>query len=145
MVVGSARCTPRVRAYLNGKPGSPLSNHGVTLSKIERFKRGGLPVDDAASFSSHSRLRAARVTPSGDAATRYSMMREVLLTYLSPILVDSVLERALHTRQLTPDSVGDAELAELASDVMVGLRLFVAEERLSKLMLQLADILGGVE
>ena len=34
------------------------------------------------------------------------------------------------------------QLAELASDVMVGLRLFVPEERLSQLMLDLAEILG---
>jgi hypothetical protein len=111
---------------------------------MERFKRHALPTDDAASLSSHSRLRAAGASHgSGEYAMRYGMMREVLLGYLSPILVDSVLERALHARKLTARSVSDTELAELASDIMVGLRLFVPEAQLSKLMLQLADIIGG--
>ncbi len=68
-------------------------------------------------------------------------MREVLLKYLSPILVDSVLERALATRRLDAVSLNGAQLAELASDIMVGLRLFVPEERLPTLMLALAEIL----
>jgi hypothetical protein len=112
---------------------------------MERFKRYPFPADDAAS-SSQSRVRAAQATPSsGEYAMRYTLMREVLLGYLSPILVDSVLERALHARKLTARLVNEAELAELASDIMVGLRLFVAEDRLPKLMLQLAEILGGDE
>ena len=72
---------------------------------------------------------------------RYGLMREVLLSYLSPILVDSVLTRALDARHLTAASVDEAQLAELASDIMVGLRLFVPEERLPTLMLALADVL----
>jgi hypothetical protein len=112
---------------------------------MERFKRDALP-NDPASLSSHSRLRAAHPKPgSGEHALRYSLMREVLLGYLSPILVDSVLERALQARKLSARSVSEAELAELASDIMVGLRLFVAEDRLPKLMLQLAEVLGGDE
>jgi hypothetical protein len=71
------------------------------------------------------------------------MIREVLLGYLSPILVDSVLERAVRTRNLSSKSLTDSELEELVSDIMVGLRLFVDEERLPKLMLALAEILGG--
>jgi hypothetical protein len=68
-------------------------------------------------------------------------MREALLAYLSPILVDSVLERALAARRLKAGSLNGAQLAELASDIMVGLRLFVPEERLPTLMLALAEIL----
>jgi hypothetical protein len=66
----------------------------------------------------------------------------VLLTYLSPILVDSVLTRALQSRRLEAASLDEAQLAELASDIMVGLRLFVPEERLPTLMLALADVLA---
>lgn len=68
-------------------------------------------------------------------------MREVLLTYLSPILVDSVLTRALDARRLTASSLNETQLAEVASDIMVGLRLFVPEDRLPTLMLALADVL----
>lgn len=111
---------------------------------MERFKRYALPAVESSSTSSHSRLRTARVTPgSGEYALRFGMMREVLLGYLSPILVDSVLDRALRARNLSPRSLNDAELEELVSDIMVGLRLFVDEERLPKLMLALAEILGG--
>lgn len=68
-------------------------------------------------------------------------MREVLLAYLSPVLVDSVLGRALSTRRLDAATVSGAQLAELTSDIMVGLRLFVPEARLPTLMLALAEIL----
>jgi hypothetical protein len=76
---------------------------------------------------------------------RYGLMREVLLKYLSPILVDSVLTRALESRKLAATSLTDAQLAEMASDIMVGLRLFVREDRLPSLMLDLAEILEGHE
>jgi hypothetical protein len=76
---------------------------------------------------------------------RYGLMREVLLKYLSPILVDSVLMRALKSRKLVATSLTDAELAEVASDIMVGLRLFVREDRLPTLMLDLAEVLEGHE
>jgi hypothetical protein len=111
---------------------------------MERFKRAA-PPDVGSGFSSHSRLRAGSVTNapsrSGEHRLRYGLMREVLLKYLSPILVDSVLTRALQARQLSPGLVDDGQLAELASDIMVGLRLFVPEERLPTLMLALAEVL----
>jgi hypothetical protein len=96
------------------------------------------------SFASHSRLRAAApASSSGEHAIRYGVMREVLLGYLSPILVDSVLERALRARGLSPAAMSEADVGELASDIMVGLRLFVDEARLPQLMLELAEVLGG--
>ena len=111
---------------------------------MERFKRYALPAVESSITSSHSRLRAARVTAgSGEHALRYSLIRQVLLGYLSPILVDSVLERAVKSRNLSPRSLTDNDLEELVSDIMVGLRLFVDEERLPKLMLALAEVLGG--
>ena len=87
-------------------------------------------------------MRVGRAaTRSGEHNLRYGLVREVLLSYLSPILVDSVLTRALETRGLTAALVDDSQLAELASDIMVGLRLFVPEARLPALMLALAELL----
>lgn len=88
-------------------------------------------------MSSHSRLRTAPAKHS----SCYGAMRDVLLRYLSPILVDTVLSRSVHSRRLNPELLSPAQVAELAADVMVGLRLFVAEDRLSQLMLDLAAVL----
>jgi hypothetical protein len=109
---------------------------------MERFKRDPVPPVADSGLSSQSKLRAGRVaTSSGEQTLRYGLVREVLLTYLSPILVDSVLTRALSARRLSAASLDETQLAELASDIMVGLRLFVPEERLPTLMLALADVL----
>lgn len=109
---------------------------------MDRFKREAPLGQVGAGASSHSRLKVGPIdSRSGEHALRYGLMREVLLTYLSPILVDSVLTRALDARRLTPAALSDTQLAELASDIMVGLRLFVPEERLPALMLALADVL----
>jgi hypothetical protein len=104
---------------------------------MERPKRQPLSAGDSPHLSSHSRLRTAAVDVSAD----YAAMRDVLLRYLSPVLVDSVLSRSLHSHRLSAQTLNKAQLAELTSDVMVGLRLFVPEERLSQLMLDLAEIL----
>lgn len=106
---------------------------------MERFKRGAARPDPGAGFASHSRLRAAG--NNSEHSLRYGLVREVLLTYLSPILVDSVLTRALQSRKLDAATLDEAQLAELASDIMVGLRLFVPEARLPTLMLALAEVL----
>lgn len=106
---------------------------------MERFKRGAARPEPVAGLSSHSRLRAA--SDNGEHSLRYGLVREVLLTYLSPILVDSVLTRALQSRKLDAATLNEAQLAELASDIMVGLRLFVPEARLPTLMLALAEVL----
>jgi hypothetical protein len=104
---------------------------------MERPKRQPVPSADTSPLSSHSRLRAAQLAASED----YTAMRDVLLRYLSPVLVDSVLTRSLHSHGLSAETLSRAQLAELTSDVMVGLRLFVPEDRLSQLMLDLADVL----
>ena len=106
---------------------------------MERSKRARAAAHsvDAPSLSSHSRLRTAPA----NASSTYVAMREVLLVYLSPILVDTVLSRSLSSRRLSAESATPAQVAELAADVMVGLRLFVPEERLSQLMLDLAEVL----
>ncbi len=91
------------------------------------------------------RVPATSSSTSGQLALRYQRLREVLTRYLSPILVDSVLERAMLARGLTPARLGSGEIAELTSDIMLGLRLVVAESRLSALMLELAEILEAQE
>jgi hypothetical protein len=109
---------------------------------MDRFKRQPAPDTAGRSLSSHTRLRIASAAGGGgELAPRYAMMREVLLRYLSPILVDSVLERSLAARGLTERALTNRELAEVASDIMVGLRLFVREDRLPLLMLDLAEML----
>jgi hypothetical protein len=102
------------------------------------------PVErDSAAEESGTRLQAAaRVARgSGQFALSYTRIREILLRYLSPILVDSVLDKAMRSRSLTPAMLSANALAELTGDIMVGLRLFVAAERLPQLMLELADVL----
>ena len=99
--------------------------------------------ESSAGTSSEARLRAARHAPaqSGKYGVPYITIREILLRYLSGILVDSVLDKALSSRNVSPASLSPAVLSEMTSDIMVGLRLFVAEERLPQLMLELAEAL----
>ena len=106
---------------------------------MERSKRAGAPAVEGPDLASHSRLRAA--ADGSPHALGYAKVREVLLGYLSATLVDAVLDRALTARRLLPQQMTEEALQELASDVMVGLRLFVPEQRLSQLMLDLADVL----
>jgi hypothetical protein len=72
---------------------------------------------------------------------RYAALRQALTRYLSPILVDSVLQRALAARGGSGTQIEGTALAELAADIMLGLRLFVPEQSLSALMLELAELL----
>jgi hypothetical protein len=94
---------------------------------------------------SESRLRTHERIPaqSGQYVMRYALIREILLRYLSPILVDTVLDRAMRARNVLPSMLSASALGEMTSDIMVGLRLFVPEERLPQLMLELADVLEG--
>lgn len=98
---------------------------------------------DSLSGNSETRLRVgARVSAgSGQYPLAYTRVREILLGYLSPILVDSVLDKAMRSRNLVPSTLSASTLAELTGDIMVGLRLFVAAERLPQLMLDLAEVL----
>jgi hypothetical protein len=93
---------------------------------------------------SETRMRAAQRAPeSGQHPLRYTLVREVLRRYLSPILVSSVLDKAMAARNVTPAILSPAALAEITSDIMIGLRLFVPEDRLPQLMLELAEVLEG--
>lgn len=97
---------------------------------------------DAAARASESRMRVGPpARDSGQFPLHYTRVREILLAYLSPILVDSVLDKAMRTRNLTPKTLSANALEEITGDIMVGLRLFVAAERLPQLMLELAEVL----
>jgi len=108
-------------------------------------ERAGQELPQDEQRSSGARLRTARSGSHEQQAQRCQQLRQVLTRYLSPILVDSVLERALNARGLTQSNLSGADLAELTSDMMLGLRLFVADSRLPELMLELAEILEGDE
>ena len=76
---------------------------------------------------------------SGTFAVGIGRLRGAMARYISPILVDSVLQRAL---QAHPTATRGANaLHSLTEDCMIGLRLFVKEQDLPQLMLELADIL----
>ena len=62
-------------------------------------------------------------------------LRGVMQHYISSILVDSVLQRAMQSH------AGAADLQALTEDCMIGLRLFVKERDLPNLMLELAEVL----
>jgi hypothetical protein len=74
-------------------------------------------------------------------ASRYALVRSAMARYISPILVDSVLGKAMHSRGVdTGECSGDA-LSGVVEESMIGLRLFVDASRLPDLMLELVDIL----
>jgi hypothetical protein len=111
---------------------------GITIEPSSGERPARAPPHGAPSDGRrHAEPRAER----SHYGTGYERIREILLRYLSPILVDSVLDRALHARHPSPAFLGETALAEITADIMVGLRLFVPEERLSELMLELAETL----
>jgi len=95
-----------------------------------------------ATRGSEARLRAALpASQSGQHSLGYARICTILLKYLSPILVESVLQKSMQSKNLSPATLNAAALAEITGDIMVGLRLFVPSERLPDLMLELADVL----
>jgi len=83
------------------------------------------------------RLRGA--AGSGAHAVGIGQLRAAMRRYISPILVDSVLERSL--RASTQNAAGVTDLHAFTAECMIGLRLFVPPEQLPALMLELAEIL----
>jgi len=87
-------------------------------------------------------LTASKARPSGSQPVPpYVRLRSLLLRYLSAILVDTVLSQAMFKRGLSKHRLTTHELSELAPDMMLGLRLFVAERKLPELMVELAELL----
>jgi hypothetical protein len=78
---------------------------------------------------------------SGTHAIGIGRLRAAMLRHVSPLLVDSVLERAI--RHHVHGDIDGETLAAVTEDCMLGLRLFVDEHRLPELMLELAEILEG--
>jgi len=76
---------------------------------------------------------------SGTFSVGIGRLRATMQRYISPILVDSVLQRALQAHP--PATRSSGALHAVTEDCMIGLRLFVKEEELPELMLELADIL----
>src|SRR5258708_23873460 len=68
---------------------------------------------------SEPRIRVS--PPYGDTLSR---IRGILRRYLSPIIVDSVLDKAMRQRDASAGRLTSGELAELTGDIMIGLRLF---------------------
>lgn len=69
-----------------------------------------------------------------------AQLRAVLRQYISSVLLDSVMQRALERHQM--QALKGVELYEaVTADCMIGLRMFVSDEDLPELMLSLADFL----
>ena len=67
-------------------------------------------------------------------------LRDILKKYISPILLESVLSRAIehHAREDIP---AEDLLKVVTADCMIGLRLFVKPDLLPELMLELAEFI----
>jgi hypothetical protein len=77
---------------------------------------------------------------SGTQKLGVASLRAILRQYISPIMLDSVLDRAVanHAAEKLPAN----ELLKLVTaDCMIGLRLFVKPAELPELMLELAELL----
>jgi hypothetical protein len=85
------------------------------------------------------RKRRAATPASGTHSLGIGRLRSVMQRYISSILVDSVLERAMHAHPGAPD------LYAITEDCMIGLRLFVDERRLPDLMVELAAVLEDLD
>jgi hypothetical protein len=104
---------------------------------MSTFRRTRTPAPESTeALRSLTRLRVQRTTD--EAAARYRRVRAILMRYLSPILVDSVLDRTIQARRLTPAWLSPETLGEVTAHILVGLRLFVPAERLPELMVELA-------
>jgi len=111
----------------------------MTLTSKNRTKESETP---SAPTSDATRLAGSQPRPSGSQRVPpYARLRSLLLRYLSSILVDTVLNQAMFKRGLTAHRLTMHELSDLAPDIMLGLRLFVAERKLPELMVELAELM----
>ena len=83
----------------------------------------------------HDKPRPVGSSGSGTYSLGVGRLRSVMQRYISTILVDSVLQRAMQSH------AGALDLQSLTEDCMIGLRLFVKERDLPNLMLELAEVL----
>jgi len=75
----------------------------------------------------------------------YRRIAEVLERYVSKIMVQAVLSRALEERRVTAQSLGPRDVKAVVEHAMVSLRLFCAADRLPDLMLALAEVCDDLE
>lgn len=108
----------------------------TSKNRLQESETLGAPTSDKTSGT------APKATPSGRRRVPpYVRLRSLLLRYLSAILVDTVLNQAMFRRGLSQHRLTAHEVSELAPDIMLGLRLFVAERKLPELMVELAEML----
>ena len=108
---------------------------------------GKYPVGERQLRESASELSHPQLPPQASLPVNpnYVAVKQTLEQYISAILVSSVLHNAQARRGLTSDNASDAELPGLVTEAMIGLRLFVAADKLPELMLELADILESIK
>ncbi len=78
----------------------------------------------------------AAFATSGTVSAGLGRLRSAMQRYISPILVDSVLQRALDAQAANGRRA--STLHAITEDCMIGLRLFVEENELPQLMLDRA-------
>jgi hypothetical protein len=79
---------------------------------------------------------------SGARVSRLALVKVSMARYISPILVNSVLGKAMESRGIQAAyGLPDGAIEAVVEESMLGLRLFVDPHRLPDLMLELAEIL----
>lgn len=88
--------------------------------------------------------RAPRRLPavSGVRVSRYALVRRCMQAYLSPILVDSILTKAMDAAGVSDRSQTEELLPKIVEHSISGLKLFVEPARLSELMARLRVLAG---
>ena len=71
---------------------------------------------------------------SGARISRYALIRRCMQGYLSPILVDSILTKAMDACGMITRQNSDEVLPELVEQCVTGLKLFVEPSRLPELI-----------
>jgi hypothetical protein len=85
--------------------------------------------------SDHAPRRVPAI--SGIRVSRYALVRRCLQSYLSPILVDSILTKAMDAAGVSNRAQTEELLPKIVEHSMSGLKLFVEPARLSELMARL--------
>jgi hypothetical protein len=82
---------------------------------------------------------------SGIRTSRYALVRRCMQAYLSPILVDSILTKAMDAAGASDRSQTEELLPKIVEHSLSGLKLFVEPDRLSELMARLRVLVGTPE
>jgi hypothetical protein len=71
---------------------------------------------------------------SGARVSRYALVRRCLAAYVSPIVVDALLTRAMDTCGINSSRSSEDLLPEIVEECINGVRLFVEPSRLPELV-----------